>query len=500
MTDVPAQADTAPEGNLLETLRAEYDAAPGNTQAASHLAEHYSDLGWLNEALDVYRTALARHPDDFYLQLGYGNTCYRHQDMEDALKAFRRLTELRPDRIEGWNNSGIVLMSLGRAEEAKSAFEWVLAIEPENAGALLNLGNYYAGIGDPAAAAGLFEQAIEVRPDFADAWFNLGNARSALGEDDHAQRAYERAIRVRREFGSAYKNLGVIHERREDWEKAVECYLAAAAFDRADAGLQINLANAYLALERFDDAKSCFLKAVRLSPKNTAGWLGLRHLALLKGDIPTYLRSTCAIIPHLDAGVIAATIDVLLSLHHLPEAIDVLRSAEACSKEGDDLDAQRLLVYHLEQREKGRQTALYKKLSQLSTLSDPSLRALGRYALETGDPAAALRHLKKIAIPDAVTEYLAIACLLASHERDTARERLARAIERWPASGALRFLDARIAMAEGDREGARIRLIEALDNGFCSEEEIKKDPELSYLFATLATRPAGSGGITGKAP
>lgn len=491
MTDASVINKPAEGLNLLEELRAGYEADPESQQAAARLAEHYADLGWYNEALEVYRAALKIHGDDFFLHLGYGNTCYQHQDFEDALHAFRTLTDLKPERIEGWNNSGIALMSLGRAEEAKSAFERVLAIEPDNAGALLNLGNYYAGKGDGSSAIGLFERAIEARPDFADAWFNLGNTHLAAKDHVKAKKAFERAIRLRREFVSAYKNLGYIHESSGSWDKAIESYDTAAQLDRTDATLQINLANAYLALDRFDEAKSCFLKAVRLAPKNTAGWLGLRHLALLKGDIPTYLRSTSAILPHLDGPIIAKTVDVLLELNHRPEALEVITSADNCNKEGDELDAQRLLVYRLENNNKGKQTAIYKRLSGLPSLSDIALRALAGYAMENGDYDLALKHLKKITAVEAAAEYRSITCLIALGSIDEARKRTASAIEQWPANGAFRFCDARLRCRDGDREAARASLIQALDSGFYAMDDMKKDPEIARLFATLAASRPG---------
>jgi tetratricopeptide (TPR) repeat protein len=486
MTDTSEKNEPADGQSLLEMLRAGYEADPESQLAAARLAEHYADRGWYNEALEVYRAALKIHGGDFFLHLGYGNTCYQHKDFEDALRAFRTLSELKPERIEGWNNAGIVLMSLGRAEEAKIAFKRVLAIEPDNAGALLNLGNYYAGKGDGPSAIGLFERAIEARPDFADAWFNLGNTHLAAKDHEKAQKAFERAIRLRREFVSAHKNLGYIHELSGSWDKAIESYGTAGQLDRADATLQINLANAYLALDRFDEAKSCFLKAVRLAPKNTAGWLGLRHLALLKGDIPAYLRSTNAILPHLDGPIIAKTVDVLLELNHRPEALEVINSADNCNKEGDELDAQRLLVYRLENINKGKQTAIYKRLSGLPSLSDTAFRALSRYAMENGDFEQALKHLGKIKAIEAAVEYLRITCLIALGSADEARKRTASAIEQWPANGAFRFCEARLRCHGGDREAARASLIQALDSGFYAIDDIKKDPEIAYLFATLA--------------
>ncbi|MBN2035162.1 MAG: tetratricopeptide repeat protein [Chitinispirillaceae bacterium] len=495
MTEHVEPTNPAGDASLLEELRSVYKAAPGDAQAASRLAEHYADLGWYNEALDIYREALSVHGDDFFLLLGYGNTCYRHQDRDEALAVFNTLTKLKPERIEGWNNAGIVLMTMGRIDEARSAFERVLEIESDNAGALLNLGNYHAGKGNYPEAAGLFERAIEAKPDFADAWFNLGNTCLALKDHEKARHAFERAIRYRREFPSALKNLGFVYEQCGQLEKAVETLDAASRIDKADAGIQINLANAYLMMERFDEAKNCFLKAVRLAPKNTAGWLGLRHLALLKGDIQTYMRATLAIMPRLSGGAVAKTVEILCEFNHRHEAGEVVDSADACGKGGDDLDAQRLVVYRLQNRNKSRQTALYKRLSSTGGLSDAALKALGTYAVENNDFESALRHLRRMKTADATAGYLTVRALMALGHQRQAREALEKATGQWPQNGALRFLRARLEHSEGRRDKARQYLIEALDLGFDTMDEIKKDPEMAYLFATLtAERPVQAAG------
>ena len=224
----------------LDQLRADYEAHPEESHTAARLAEHYADLGWFNEALDVYREALKKNADELSLLVGYGNTCFRHSDLQEAMNAFKKLTELKPERIEGWNNLGIVHMAMGNDDAAQAAFSRVLSLEPDNAGALLNMGNCHARKGDTAGARTFFERAMAVKPDYADGWFNLGN--TCLAEKDYpkALLAFEKALKYQREFPSALKNLGFVHEQCNEWEKAADCYRRAAQLDKVDAGIQIN--------------------------------------------------------------------------------------------------------------------------------------------------------------------------------------------------------------------------------------------------------------------
>jgi tetratricopeptide (TPR) repeat protein len=477
-------------GTPLDQLRADYEAHPDESTAAARLAEHYADLGWYNEALDVYREALKRTPDEMSLLVGFGNTCFRHKDFREALATFKRLTELRPERIEGWNNLGIVHMAMGNDDGARAAFDRVLSIEPDNAGTLLNMGNCHARKGDTAGARAFFERAMAVKPDYADGWFNLGNTCLAEKDYEKAGLAFEKAIRYQREFPSALKNLGYVREQQGEWEKAAECYRAAAQIDRVDAGIQINLANACIALEQFEEARNCFLKAVRLAPKNTAGWMGLRHIALMKGDLPTYMRATSAILPHLSETAIATTIEIMLGLGHLQEAKEIALAADRCDKRSDDLDAQRMLAFKLCTIEPDRQRALYERLCGLPDVnrSDPVNRALAWYAFECDDFAAAKIHCRAIRKMDPKIQGILVRSHLALGEKKEVRELLERFIAENPENSEMLFLMARLELEEGDRDRAGGHFLLALENGFIDIDEIERYPALKSIFEGLGNK------------
>jgi tetratricopeptide (TPR) repeat protein len=470
----------------LETLRAAYAAQPHDPQTASRLAEHYTDLGWYNEALDVYREALEKNPDDFSLLLGYGNTLYRHKESDEALNAFKKLSLLRPGRIEGWNNAGIVEMTRGTIAAAIVDFKKVLETEPDNAGALLNLGNCYAQQGDTAEARRLFERAIAVRPDYADAWFNLGNAYLAGQEFSRAKSSFEKALRYQREFPAALKNMGFVHEQLREWEMAASCYRRAANLDKTDAGLQINLANVLLACDNVEEAKECFLKAVKLAPKNSAGWQGLRRCALIKGDLATYLRATSAILSYLDDATVARSVEILLDLNHPEEARTLIAGADAYRKKNDALDAQRLLVYRHYAENAEEQAVIYKRLSGLTAPTDQVLKALARYDYLTGNFVAVRRRIVALHRTDAAAQVLLVRSLVAMDKKEEARALLMRAMAEWPENGDLLFLRALLAADGRDRADAAAYLVRALENGFASVHEINAHPGLKQLFGSLA--------------
>jgi tetratricopeptide (TPR) repeat protein len=74
------------------------------------------------------------------VQIHRGMDKVKKMQFDDALQIFDHLLELNPEIPEAWNNKGVALHRLGRAEEALECYERSLTIDPENMDALRNKG------------------------------------------------------------------------------------------------------------------------------------------------------------------------------------------------------------------------------------------------------------------------------------------------------------------------------------------------------------------------
>ncbi|MBD3314573.1 MAG: tetratricopeptide repeat protein [Chitinivibrionales bacterium] len=469
----------------LDRLREVYRENPDDRDTGAKLGQLYTDIGWLNEAAEVLRDLTERFYGDYPLLLDYGNLCCRRRQYDEAVRVFGELVGLRPERIEGWNNLGIVQLIQGNYEGARDSFSQVLELEPDNCGALLNLGNYYDKMGDLDKATGYFERAVSVRKDFADGWYNLGNAYLESGKDQKAIEAFEKALRYQPEFGSALKNLGFAYEKVENLEQAEEHYLRALELNKGDAALYINLATIYTSTSRYDKAKDFFLRAVKLAPKDAGGWMGLRHLSLLKGDINTFVRATLAVMHRLSAADVAGSIRRLRELEHFEKAGEILKQADRLALEGDELDAERLLNYQRSGKNGDKIAPLVERLRAIPDPTDEVRAGLGAYYLEIGevDVAAgilgcvkekslavlraywtALERLEKLAeARESIEGYL-------SDNQDCA--------EAW-----LYF--AQVALKEGRLSEAQSYLVKAKRLGFVDLELLESLPELKRMYEAL---------------
>ena len=173
-----------------------------------------------------------------------------------------------------------------------------------------------------------------------------------------------------------------MHEKLGETEKAEQCYIKAAGINRLDSGIHVNLGSLYIRQGRYEEAKRHFLKAVRLAPSNIMGWTGIRQLALLRGDLSTFTRSTLAVLPRLSDEVLACSIEILYELNQISRAEALLFQADRMGKDGDLLDVQRLLIYRRKGINQGRVVAIYKRLSGMSDPQDQVLKAGSVFSVE----------------------------------------------------------------------------------------------------------------------
>jgi len=330
----------APQADpFLKELRQRYENNPQDVGAVIDLVRRYSALGRSADALEVCRAAMKNHSRAYSFLLEFANVLFRHGDVRESRMIFKKLTELKPERVEAWNNLGILELSAGNLEEAHRAFSKVLNLEPRNAGALCNTGNYFAEKGDAALAATYFERALEARGDFVEAWYNLGNSYISLGQFSSAKEAFLRAIFYDDKFASAHKNLGFTCERLGEYDDALEYYGRSAALNRNDAGIQANMANVHIHMEQYGKALECAKRAVRLAPKEPSNWGVLREAAMRQKDGKAYYRAVTALINAISDGCLAQSIKDLREMGFKQEAEDLLEYTVKLNRSGINVDA-----------------------------------------------------------------------------------------------------------------------------------------------------------------
>jgi Flp pilus assembly protein TadD len=136
------------------------------------------------------------------------NRQFVDKDLAGALEEYRTIREVYPDFMPAWNNSGRILMGLGRIDEAVLMFEKAAAAAPHNSIPLQNLWfchDIYRK--DIKAAEAVARRFADMAPDFAQAHSLLGFTLAVQEKFPEAERALKRAIEIEPQHPYALPNL-----------------------------------------------------------------------------------------------------------------------------------------------------------------------------------------------------------------------------------------------------------------------------------------------------
>ena len=97
---------------------------------------------------------------DIYNYHATGNVYYKKGNYDKAIECFEKISDLKPDCAEAYNNIGA---------------------------AYFGKGNYYEAIK-------YYEKAIELKPDYEDVYYNMGIVYQALGNQDKANDCFQKAV------------------------------------------------------------------------------------------------------------------------------------------------------------------------------------------------------------------------------------------------------------------------------------------------------------------
>jgi tetratricopeptide (TPR) repeat protein len=158
-----------------------------------------------------------------------GNAYYEAGDYQQALEAYNRALELRPDLPEALSNRGILLRRLGRYEEALRDYNRALELRPDLPEAMLNRGVALGKLRRYEEALKDENRALELRPDDPNTLANRSSTLTSLGRYDDALRDVNRALELKPGYSTALYNraclcslMGRFEELLRDLEAAIK--------------------------------------------------------------------------------------------------------------------------------------------------------------------------------------------------------------------------------------------------------------------------------------
>jgi len=128
-----------------------------------------------DEAVAAYRKAIELKPDYADAHYNLGIALYDQQKLNEAAGTFRKAVELQPDLALAYDKLGTIVRAQKKWDEALAISNKIIELRPDYAGAYFDLGNALNNLGKRPEAIAACRKAIELQPDFAEAYCNLGN-------------------------------------------------------------------------------------------------------------------------------------------------------------------------------------------------------------------------------------------------------------------------------------------------------------------------------------
>ena len=203
---------------------------------------------------------------NYFIPFGIGEALQNLGKLEEAIEAYNKALDIKPDYAEAYYNMGIALKDQGKLEEAIEAYNKALAIKPDYAEACSNMGIVLKEQGKLEEAIEAYNKALVIKPDYAEACSNMGIVLKDQGKLEEAIEAYNKALAIKPDYAKAYYNIGITLKDQGKLEEAIDAYNKALTIKPDYADAYYNMGNALKEQGKLEEALAALNKALAINP------------------------------------------------------------------------------------------------------------------------------------------------------------------------------------------------------------------------------------------
>ncbi len=252
--------------------------------------EIHAALGWTlfqlerpAEAIEAYRFALSKKPDDARTHNNLALALLEVGDLGGAAQHFQASLALEP-RCEIYADLGLLQDLTGREDLARQSYEAGFALNETCYEPRMNLASMLVEDGEYEEAAIHYAKAIEGRPT-AEAHSGRGFVLNQLGRLEEADLHHDQALRIDPNLAVVHRNRALTKARLKQWEASVESYRAAIAIEPR-VSTYYSLGGLLRARGREEEAREAYRLGEELSLRNRGLLPALEGEATVEGGEP----------------------------------------------------------------------------------------------------------------------------------------------------------------------------------------------------------------------
>ena len=232
----------------------------------------FLELKRYNDALDAYNRAVELKPEYTEAWIGQANTLLELKRYQDALEAYDKAIQLQQGYKDAWNGRGKALDNMQRYEEAIASFDSAIKIQPNNLESWNERGNVQIKLQQYSEAITSFDKAVKIQPNNSLAWYKRGIALHNLRRYQEAVESYDKAVEHKPDYAEAWYQRGNALINLQKAKEAVESYDKAVQFQPNYQIAWYSKGSALNNLRDFKAAVDSFDQAVKLNPDDYESW------------------------------------------------------------------------------------------------------------------------------------------------------------------------------------------------------------------------------------
>jgi len=186
---------------------------PRNREAALRIGSAYRARGDLREALECFREAAEKYPNDELLA-EYGAALVQAGRLDDGIEEFREAIRFNYNCIAARINLSNALFEQHNFAESLRQLQIVIEIDPRNFEAFMAAGIDNLRMGQYSVAGTMLEAAVQSRPTSAEAYFFLGIVQEKQGFLAEAIDSLSNAVKLKPDFKEASDELAKVRAQR----------------------------------------------------------------------------------------------------------------------------------------------------------------------------------------------------------------------------------------------------------------------------------------------
>jgi arylsulfatase A-like enzyme/predicted Zn-dependent protease len=240
-------------------------------------------------AIAAIRAIIAEDPAIGDAHFSLGNVLYKARRFPEALEAFSKALDLKPDDSFAAINVANCYQALGRYDEAETFVLDYIRSGFEDSQLYFLLGNIKVHQGRPEKAVPYFEKCLAANPRSASAHNALGAVYLTLdgpGDLERADRALAAAAAINPVLTSLRYNTAQVREKQGRLEEAADLYVQEIRDAPKNYKALYNLSRVYRQLGREDDELRTLRRTIEIEPEFPLAYFHTARILLRRGENP----------------------------------------------------------------------------------------------------------------------------------------------------------------------------------------------------------------------